>query len=182
MAIFRGYRSVQRPISNSSITLLTKVKLENKGDEKCGKRGNKWGNRRGRSWGLEVKGIVDVLEFLGAEAKVAAGNHWGAMVENLGELDECHFAMLARRVDNLATKGLTEAVTAKVFDIKVISMLDAFKMAIYHLRRDYRSCVVEEAKFVVVLNIKGVITFADMSLKCAIYLDVAAFSGLLLDD
>ena len=147
-----------------------------------GENGGENGERWGRSGGLEVKSIVDVLEFLGAEAKVAAGNHWGAMVENLGELDECHFAMLARRVDNLATKGLTEAVTAKVFDIKVISMLDAFKMAIYHLRRDYRSCVVEEAKFVVVLNIKGVITFADMSLKCAIYLDVAAFSGLLLDD
>ena len=161
------------------------MKLENKGDEKWGKggiNGGENGERWGRSGGLEIEGIVDVLEFLGAEAKVAAGNHWGAMVENLGELDERHFAMLARRVDNLTTKGLTEAVAAKVFDIKVISMLDAFKMAIYHLRRDYRSCVVEEAKFVVVLNIKGVITFADMSLKCAIYLDVAAFSGLLLDD
>lgn len=136
----------------------------------------------GEKWGLKIEGIVDVLEFLGAEAKVAAGNHWGAMVENLRKFDECHFAMLACRVDNLTTKGLAETVAAKVFDIKVVSMLDAFKMAIYHLRRDYRSCVVEEAKFVVVLNIKGVITFADMSLKCGIYLDVAAFSGLLLDD
>ena len=144
--------------------------------------GEKMGKRWGRSGGLEIEGIVDVLEFLGAEAKVAAGNHRGAMVENLGEFDECHFAMLARRVDNLTTKGLAETVAAKVFDIKVISMFDAFKMAIYHLRRDYRSCVVEEAKFVVVLNIKGVITLTDMSLKCAIYLDVAAFSGLFFDD
>ena len=140
------------------------------------------GKRWGRSGGLEVKSIVDVLEFLGAEAKVAAGNHRGAMVENLGELDERHFAMLARRVDNLTTKGLAETVAAKVFDIKVISMLDAFEMAIYHLRRDYRSCVVKEAELIVVLNIKGVIALTDMSLKCAIYLDVAAFSGLLLDD
>ena len=149
---------------------------------KVEKMGEKMGKRWGRSGGLEIEGIVDVLEFLGAEAKVAAGNHWGAMVENLGELDERHFAMLARRVDNLTTKGLAEAVAAKVFDIKVISMLDAFKMAIYHLRRDYRSCVVEEAKFVVVLNIKGVIALTDMSLKCAIYLDVAAFPGLFFDD
>lgn len=147
-----------------------------------GERGNRRGRKWGRSGGLKIEGIVDVLEFLGAEAKVAAGNHWGAMVENLRKFDECHFAMLSSRVDNLATKGLTETVAAKVFDIKVVSMLDAFKMAIYHLRRDNCSCVVEEAKFVVVLNIKGVITFADMSLKCAIYLDVAAFSGLLLDD
>lgn len=147
-----------------------------------GEGGNRRGRKWGRSGGLKIEGIVDVLEFLGAEAKVAAGNHWGAMVENLGELDERHFAMLSCRVDNLATKGLTETVAAKVFDIKVVSMLDAFKMAIYHLRRDYRSCVVEEAKFVVVLNIKGVITFADMLLKCAIYLYIATFAGLFFDD
>ena len=144
--------------------------------------GEKMGRKWGRSGGLEVKGIVDVLEFLGAETKVAARNHWGAMVENLRKFDECHFAMLACRVDNLTSEGLAKAMATKVFDIKVVSMLDAFKMAIYHLRRDYRSCVVEEAKFVVVLNIKGVIALTDMSLKCAIYLDVAAFSGLFFDD
>lgn len=44
---------------------------------------------------LEVKSIVDVLEFLGTETKVAAGNHRGAMVENLRKFDERHFAMLA---------------------------------------------------------------------------------------
>ena len=123
------------------------------------------GEKMGEKWGLEVKGIVDILEFLGAETKVAAGNHRGAMVENLRKFDECHFAMLACRVDNFTAKGFAEAVTAKVFDIKVVSMLDAFKMAIYHLRRDYRSCVVKEAELIVVLNIKGIIALTDMSLK-----------------
>ena len=146
------------------------------------KMGEKMGKRWGRSGGLEIEGIVDVLEFLGAETKVAARNHRGAMVENLRKFDECHFAMLACRVDNLTTKGLAETVAAKVFDVKVIALFDGFEVAIYHLRRDYRSCVVEEAKFVVVLNIKGVIALTDMSLKCAIYLDVAAFSGLFFDD
>lgn len=127
--------------------------------------GEKMGERWGEKWGLEVKGIVDILEFLGAEAKVAAGNHRGAMVENLGEFDERHFAMLARRVDNLTTKGLTEAMTTKVFDIKVIALFDGFEVAIYHLRRDYRSCVVKEAELIVVLNIKGIIALTDMSLK-----------------
>ncbi len=96
----------------------------------------------GEKWGLKIEGIVDVLEFLGAEAKVAAGNHWGAMVENLGELDERHFAMLARRVDNLTTKGLTETVATKVFDIKVIALFDGFEVAVNHLRRDNCSCAV----------------------------------------
>ena len=111
---------------------------------------------------LEVKSIVDVLEFLGAETKVATGNHRGAMVENLRKFDECHFAMLACRVDNLTSEGLAEAMAAKVFDVKVISMLDTFKMAVNHLRRDYRSCVVEEAKLVAALNIKGLIALTDM--------------------
>lgn len=144
--------------------------------------GEKMGERWGRSGDLEIKGIVDVLEFLGAETKVAAGNHRGAMVENLGELDECHFAMLACRVDNLTSEGFAETVATKVFDVKVISMLDTFKMAIYHLRRDYCSCVVEEAELIVVEDTEGLIALTDMSLKCAIYLDVAAFAGLLFDD
>ena len=146
------------------------------------KMGERWGRKWGRSGGLEVKSIVDVLEFLGAETKVAAGNHRGAMVENLRKFDECHFAMLACRVDNLTAKGLAEAMATKVFDVKVIALFDGFEVAVNHLRRDYRSCVVEEAKLIVVLNIKGVIALTDMSLKCAIYLYIAAFSGLLLDD
>ena len=123
------------------------------------------GERWGRSGGLEVKSIVDVLEFFGAEAKVAAGNHWGAMVENLRKFDERHFAMLARRVDNLTTKGLTEAMTTKVFDVKVIALFDGFEVAIYHLRRDYRSCVVKEAELIVVEDTEGIIALTDMSLK-----------------
>ena len=146
------------------------------------KWGDKWGNRWGRSGGLEVKSIVDVLEFLGAETKVAAGNHWGAMVENLGELDERHFAMLSSRVDNLTTKGLAETVAAKVFDIKVIALFDGFEVAVNHLRRDNCSCAVEEAELIVVEDTEGIIALADMLLKCSIYLYIATFSGLLLDD
>jgi hypothetical protein len=131
---------------------------------------------------LEVKSIVDVLEFLGAKTKVAAGNHRGAMVENLRKFDECHFAMLACRVDNLTSEGLAEAMATKVFDVKVISMLDAFKMAIYHLRRDYRSCVVEEAELIVVEDTEGIIAPTDMLLKCGIYLYIATFAGLFFDD
>lgn len=91
---------------------------------------------------LEVKSIVDVLEFLGAEAKVAAGNHRGAMVENLRKFDECHFAMLACRVDNLTSEGLAEAMATKVFDVKVIALFDGFEVAVNHLRRDNCSCAV----------------------------------------
>lgn len=144
--------------------------------------GGEYGGKMGEKWGLEVKSIVDVLEFLGAETKVAAGNHRGAMVENLRKFDECHFAMLACRVDNLTAKGFAEAMAAKVFNVKVIALFDDFEVAVNHLRRDNCSCVVEEAKLIVMEDTEGIIALTDMSLKCAIYLDVAAFSGLLLDD
>lgn len=131
---------------------------------------------------LEVKSIVDVLEFLGAKTKVAAGNHRGAMVENLRKFDECHFAMLARRVDNLTAEGLAEAMATKVLDIKVIALFDGFEVAVNHLRRDNCSCAVEEAELIVVEDTEGIIALTDMLLKCGIYLDVATFAGLLLDD
>ena len=91
---------------------------------------------------LEVKSIVDVLEFLGAKTKVAAGNHRGAMVENLRKFDECHFAMLTCRVDNLTSEGLAEAMATKVFDVKVIALFDGFEVAVNHLRRDNCPCAV----------------------------------------
>lgn len=131
---------------------------------------------------LEVKSIVDVLEFFGAKTKVAAGNHRGAMVENLRKFDECHFAMLACRVDNLTSEGLAETMATKVFDVKVIALFDSFEVAVNHLRRDNCSCAVQEAELIVVEDTEGIIALTDMLLKCGIYLYIATFAGLFFDD
>ncbi len=104
------------------------------------------------------------------------------MVENLRKFDECHFAMLACRVDNLAAKSFTETMATKVFYIKIVALLDGLKMTIYHLCGDDRSCAIEEAKLVVVEDTEGIIALTDMLLKCGIYLDVATFAGLFFDD
>ena len=79
---------------------------------------------------LEMQRVIYLLELLRPEAKVAPCNHRRAMVENLGEFDERHLAMFARRLNNLTAEGLTKAMRAKVFDIKVIVRLDNLELAV----------------------------------------------------
>lgn len=75
--------------------------------------------------GLEIQGVIDILQLLGAQTKVAPRNHRRGVVEDLGELDERHLAMFASRVDDLTAEGLAKTVGAKVFYVKVISRLGA---------------------------------------------------------
>ena len=103
------------------------------------------------------------------------------MVENLGELDERHFAMLTRRLDDLAAEGLTKAMRAKVFDIKVIVCLDNLELAVNRLCGVNIAAAVNEAILVVVRDIQGGVAVADMLLKGGVNLDVAPLARLLLD-
>ena len=128
-----------------------------------------------------MKRIVDLLELLSPEPQVATRNHRRAMVENLRELDECHLATFASRVNNLATKGLAETMRAKVFDIKVISRLDGLELAVDALSGNDVAAAVEEAKLIGVLDIQGVVAVADMPLERRINLNIAALARLLLD-
>ena len=104
------------------------------------------------------------------------------MVENLGELDERHLAMFARRLNNLAAEGLTKAVRAKVFDIKVIVCLDNLELAVNRLRGVDIAAAVNEAILVGVRDIQCGVAVADMLLKGGVNLDVAPLARLLLDE
>ena len=104
------------------------------------------------------------------------------MVENLGELDERHLAMFARRLNNLAAEGLTKAVRAKVFDIKVIVRLDNLELAVNRLCGVDIAAAVKEAILVGVRDIQCGVAVADMLLKGGVNLDVAPLACLLLDE
>ena len=104
------------------------------------------------------------------------------MVENLGELDERHLAMFARRLNNLAAEGLTKAVRAKVFDIKVIVRLDNLELAVNRLCGVDIAAAVKEAILVGVRDIQCSVAVADMLLKGGVNLDVAPLARLLLDE
>lgn len=104
------------------------------------------------------------------------------MVENLGELDKCHFAMLTRRLDDLAAEGLAETMGTKVLDIKVVACLDDFELPVDHLRGEDIAATVEKAILVGVTDIQCVVAVADMLLKGGVNLDVAPLARLLLDE
>ena len=104
------------------------------------------------------------------------------MVENLGELDECHLAMFARRLNNLTAEGLTKAMRAKVFDIKVIVRLDNLELAVNRLCGVDIAAAVKEAILVGVRDIQGGVAVADMLLKGGVNLDIAPLTRLLLDE
>ena len=103
------------------------------------------------------------------------------MVENLGELDERHLAMFARRLNNLAAEGLTKAMRAKVFDIKVIVCLDNLELAVNRLCGVDIAAAVKEAILVGVRDIQCGVAVADMLLKGGVNLDVAPLARLLLN-
>ena len=102
------------------------------------------------------------------------------MVENLGELDERHLAMFARRLNNLTAEGLTKAMRAKVFDIKVIVRLDNLELAVNRLCGVDIAAAVKEAILVGVRDIQCGVAVAYMLLKGGVNLDVAPFARLLL--
>ena len=126
--------------------------------------------------------VIDLLELLGSETKIAPRDHRRAMVENLGELDERHLAMFARRLNNLAAEGLTEAMRAKVLDIKVIVRLDNLELAVNRLRGVDIAAAVNKAILVGVRDIQCGVAIADMLLKGGVNLDVAPLARLLLDE
>ena len=130
---------------------------------------------------LEMQRVIHLLELLGPEAKIAPCNHRRAMVENLGELDECHLAMFARRLNNLAAEGLAKAMCAKVFDIKVIVRLDNLELAVNRLCGVDIAAAVNETILVGVRDIQGGVAVADMLLKGGVNLDVAPLASLLLN-
>ena len=103
------------------------------------------------------------------------------MVENLGELDERHLAMFARRLNNLAAEGLAKAVRAKVFYIKVIVRLDNLELAVNRLCGVDIAAAVKEAILVGVRDIQCGVAVADMLLKGGVNLDVAPLARLLLN-
>ncbi len=103
------------------------------------------------------------------------------MVENLGEFDERHLAMFARRLNNLAAECLTKAMRAKVFDIKVIVCLDNFELAVNRLCGVDIAAAVKKAILVGVYNIQCCVAVADMLLKGGVNLDVAPLARLLLN-
>jgi hypothetical protein len=103
------------------------------------------------------------------------------MVENLGEFDERHLAMFARRLNNLAAEGLTKAMRAKVFDIKVIVRLDNLELAVNRLCGVDIAAAVKEAILVGVRDIQCGVAVADMLLKGGVNLDVAPLARLLLN-
>ena len=103
------------------------------------------------------------------------------MVENLGEFDERHLAMFARRLNNLAAEGLTKAMRAKVFDIKVVVRLYNLELAVNRLCGVDIAAAVKEAILVGVRDIQCGVAVADMLLKGGVNLDVAPLAGLLLD-
>ena len=131
---------------------------------------------------LEMQRVIHLLELLRSESQVAPRNHRRAMVENLGELDERHFAMFARRIDNLAAEGLTKAMRAEVFDVKVVAHLNILKLAVNRLRGVDITAAVKEAILVGVRDIQGGVAVADMLLKGGVNLDVAPLARLLLDE
>ena len=104
------------------------------------------------------------------------------MVENLGELDKCHFAMLTRRLDDLAAEGLAETMGAKVLDVEVIVRLDNLELAVNRLCGVDIAAAVKEAILVGVRDIQCGVAVADMLLKGGVNLDVAPLARLLLDE
>ena len=104
------------------------------------------------------------------------------MVENLGELDERHLAMFARRLNNLTTKSLAKTMRAEVFDIEVVARLDDLELAVDSLCGVDCATFGEKAILVEVLNIQGIVAVAYMLLKGGVNLDVAALTCLLLDE
>lgn len=131
---------------------------------------------------LEMQRVIHLLELLRSESQVAPRNHRRAMVENLGELDERHLAMFARRINNLAAEGLAKAMRAEVFDIKVVAHLNILKLAVNRLRGVDITAAVKEAILVGVRDIQGGVAVADMLLKGGVNLDVAPLARLLLDE
>lgn len=103
------------------------------------------------------------------------------MVEDLGELDESHLAMFARRLDNLTAEGLTEAMCAEMLDIEVIARFDDFELAVDHLCGEDIAAAVEEAILVGMCDIQGGVAVTDMLLKGGVNLDVAPLARLLLN-
>ena len=103
------------------------------------------------------------------------------MVEDLGELDESHLAMFARRLDNLTAEGLTEAMCAEMLDIEVIARFDDFELAVDHLCGEDIAAAVEEAILVGMRDIQGGVAVTDMLLKGGVNLDVAPLARLLLN-
>ena len=103
------------------------------------------------------------------------------MVEDLGELDESHLAMFARRLDNLTAEGLTEAMCAEMLDIEVIARFDDFELAVDHLCGEDIAAAVEEAILVGMPDIQGVIAVTDMPLEGGVNLNIAPLARLLLD-
>lgn len=132
--------------------------------------------------GLEIQGVIDILQLLGAQAKVAPRNHRRGVVEDLGELDERHLAMFASRVYDLTAEGLAKTVGAKVFYIKIISRLGTLQMTVDHLRGYDLAKAIQEAELVGVSNAEGVVAVADMLLKGGVDLNLAALASLLLDE
>ena len=130
---------------------------------------------------LEMQRVIHLLKLLRSKSQVAARDHRRAMVENLGELDERHLAMFARRIDNLAAEGLAKAVRAKVFDIKVVARLNILKLAVDGLRGVDITAAVKKAILVGVRDIQGGVAVADMLLESGVNLDVAPLARLLLD-
>ena len=103
------------------------------------------------------------------------------MVENLGELDERHLAMFARRLNNLAAEGLAETMGAKVLDVEVIACLDKLELAVNRLCGVDIAATVKEAILVGVRDIQCGVAVADMPLERGIDLNIAALTRLLLD-
>lgn len=103
------------------------------------------------------------------------------MVENLGEFDESHLAMFARRLDNLTAEGLTEAMCAEMLDIEVIARFDDFELAVDYLCGEDIAAAVEEAILVGMPDIQGVIAVAYMPLEGGVNLNIAPLARLLLD-
>ena len=104
------------------------------------------------------------------------------MVEDLGELDERHLAMLTCRFDDLTAEGLTKAMGANVLYVKVILSTHGLEVAVDHLRGDNVAMAVEEAELAHAPNVKGLIAVAYMLLEGGVDLYLAALARLLLDD
>ena len=103
------------------------------------------------------------------------------MVEELGELDECHLGVWSSHVHDPATEGFAKGVSADVLSPQLIGGLDLFKMAVHHLRGQDRSVFASEAWLRRINTSKGPPTVMDVLLERFVDLYLPALPCLLLN-
>ena len=78
----------------------------------------------------ECQTVIDLQEFLLPQTEITPCNLRGAVVEQFGQFDECHFAVIPCLFHDPSSEGLAEGVRTEMLYLQVVPLLDFFQQDI----------------------------------------------------